>query len=47
MTKEELHIKYLNTSASTLELLEHNALLHHVYVCSKCKMIKFSTKKIP
>jgi len=48
VTKEELQSKYPQYKCKhTLELMEHNALLHHDYVCSKCKMIKFSTKKIP
>ena len=47
MTKEELYTKHPQyKSKHALELMEHHALLHHVYVCSKCKLVKFSTKKL-
>jgi hypothetical protein len=47
VTKEELYTKHPQYKCRhALRLMEHNALLHHVYVCSKCKLVKFSTKKL-
>jgi len=45
MTKKELYNKHPQFKCDhTLEYKGFNALLHNIYECTKCKILKFSTK---